>query len=464
MSILTANLKFFYQRRPLWVFYLFLSFVCVPLFVSIFHAHPRFSYRDFFTSETILNFFFGLVCASLWKDILGKPLAFCLPKNQRTAPKVILIAGIVMNVIVAYLFLCQAGAPLMDSFNTFVGIFFFGMNIYLATAILIFWTPKGQMLFALFGLYGVPGVRNKLGEIGGFMASHSLALATVGVGLGVFSWYWLGQRRLVRNLCLNPSLGMFDTFNPAKQKKFREIALARKSRPLDEWRSEKLENFFLSRMKQYDLLGTGRNLWAMLYLNLGRPDIRLMPILLIILGLVGFWTYTLPSQMQILFFVFPPVMVGLATPLPLKGSMLIPTGRRERFGIVVFLLPIYTALAISLLLTGWTFWLILYSWFPHITLGGTTLTAVILDPKYLYTPLVILPICFILQRFIPKNNPLGIMIGMMFLFPAGMFGIPALTQAGPLAIIGLAISLWSLCILVLRNYFQTANLVTQTKN
>ncbi len=460
MSILTANLKFFYQRPAVWYWYFFMGLLSFPLAFSLKPGQPGFWFHVFF-----IPMYSGLICGSLLKDALGKPFSFCLPKSRQAPGKIILIVGTVINLLVSLLYI--HGHPSETFFSTFqigISVFFAGMSFFLITAVLGFQAnPNGpaSIIFVIFFIFLFSPFGSR--KIEANLFSHPFIITLFGISLGLFTWFRIGQREVRRRLCLTPSLSMFDGWNHVKTKRVKEQLAAQKMRSGDErWRN-RLENFFLAGMKHYNVLSVGRNVWGNLYRFLGNPGHRPGQIILLAVAIVVFFAFCTPKHMQGFIFVIPMVMAGVGFPLPLKHSMLLPAGRKEQIGTAMVLMPGYTVLVIAALVVAGIFWQGLYTLVPQVTVTGQTFTCNPFEWTYLYTPFVFLPMCFILRRYITRYVIFIRMILMMVAVPAGFLLFPWLTQKGPLIIIPLAGVLWAVCFLAYRDYFRRANLVGQGK-
>jgi hypothetical protein len=468
MSILTANLKFFYQRPALWVGYAFISIFSFPLFIPPFSHKP--GQPSFLFHALAVSLVSGFICTSLWKETLGKPFSFCLPKSRHVPGKVILIAGTVINLLISLLYLYgylygRQPETFFFALQIFISAFFSGMSLFLISALLVFQaTPnnQGALIFLIIPLLAFPSVTR---EIEAVLISHPLSLMLLGMGLGLFTWFRMGQRDLRRRLCLLPSLSLFDSWNQTKQKKFRNLALARKSWPQDERRREQWENFFLARMKYYDVLSVGRNVWGNLYRFLGYPGHRPGQIILLIVGIVIFSAFCLhmPNPTHWIFFTIPIALAGTSFPLPLRHFLLLPAGRKEQLGTAIVLMPVYTILVIAAFTGVGVFWQGLYTLVPQITISGRTYTCDPFEWTFLYTPLFFLPACFILRRLFVKHTIFIRMILMTVIIPMGCLLFPWLTQKNPVILLTLIAVSWALCFMAYRDYFQRTNLAGQGK-
>jgi hypothetical protein len=460
MNILTANLKFFYQRPALWLVYGFMVLISLPLIGSA--LDHKFIQTTFFPHVYFVSIYSGWICASLWKEALGKPFSFSLPKSRHVPGKVILIAGTVINLLVSLLYSSgRHPETFFLALQIFLPIFFTGMSLFLIAALTTFQANKSVRNFFVFFIFSLFLFSSVSREIESILISHPLIVTLFGMGLVFFTWFRMGQRELRRKLCLTPSLGLFDAWNQNKTKRVREQMAAQKLRPSDERWRDWLENFFLGRMKQYDVMSVGRNVWGYLYLCWGYPGIRLGRLILIVALLIGFYSYCLQKSMQGIIFAFPAAMAGMGFPLPLKHSMLLPVGRKEHFGTAMILMPVYTILVIAALAVVGAFWQGLYILVPHVTISGRTYTCNPFEWTFLYTPLFFLPICLIFRRFLARYTILLIMVLMGTTAPFSMFLFPWLTQKGLWINLALIAVSWVLCFLAYRDYFRRANLVGQ---
>ncbi len=465
MSILTANLKFFYQCPALWIVYAIMGQGCILFYYIALSYKSDSPYPDsgFLSFMCMGLIFFGVVCGSLWRETLGKPFSFCLPKSQNVPGKVMLISGVSISLPISFLYLSLCHPETFRSaFRVFISVFFTGMDFFLIAALLTFRFAKRdqwQIVFYIFLIFVCfPSLSQKIEPI---LISHPLSFMFLGIGLGLFLSFRIGQRELRRKLCLTSFIGILDKLDPAKMKRYKEQSTIHKYRPQNERRQERLESFFLARMKQYEVLGMGRNFWGMLYRFLGNPgQIRGQRALgvLFYTAVLAFWLFTQSSWMV---FVLSSIFLGIEVPLPLTQSMLFPVGRKEQFRTVIHLQAAYTVLLMIGLLGLGVFWQGLFLMVPPITLAGLTLTCAPFEWTYFYIPVLLMPVNFLIRGFALNFDPFVSTILATAVALPGFFLFPWLIQKEPWLIIALSVGFWPLCFLVYWNYFRRANLVGQ---
>ena len=99
MSILTANLKHFYQRRVAWFWYLLIlaqtPVILMPPFLTKF---------DRYLGYLIASLLTGILAGGLQKDVLIRPLSFCLPGHRMILRPFVFWIGGIVNLILGCVF------------------------------------------------------------------------------------------------------------------------------------------------------------------------------------------------------------------------------------------------------------------------------------------------------------------------------------------------------------------------
>jgi len=137
MSILTVNLKHLYQRRGLWLVYVFLGFIiflCIA--AALDHAVPKGQFMGF----VLLSFMIGLLAGVLPLEVVTKPFSYCLPGHRKTVRQFIFLVGTAVNFLGSLLFLMYPGLrfwqlALVPCSALFAGLIFYWLGIGYAFAI-----------------------------------------------------------------------------------------------------------------------------------------------------------------------------------------------------------------------------------------------------------------------------------------------------------------------------------------
>ena len=77
MKTIAANLKTLYQCPAIWFWHLLGTVLCLPLIIRPL-VYPE-AGKGYFCGFLPVAFWFGVLIASLTKDIMVKPFSFCLP-------------------------------------------------------------------------------------------------------------------------------------------------------------------------------------------------------------------------------------------------------------------------------------------------------------------------------------------------------------------------------------------------
>jgi hypothetical protein len=464
MRILTANLKFFYQRRGMWLVYCFFLLFSAAFLVAVFSSNPDRRNHVFLFNALMVSLCFGVVCASLWKEALGKAFSFCLP-NSRTIPRnMVFLAGVALNVLIALLFAySRRPETLSAALPLFLPVFFTGMGVFLMGVFSMYQTAFQHLWRLIFFTFPLMAFQFVTKSVEDTLITHSQIIMPIGIGLCVLVWIWMGRKSLRRALCLTPSYSLFDSWNPAKIKQIREQRAARKMNSSDERRRERRETFFVARMKQYDVLSVGRDVWGWLYRFYGNPILKVYPSLILIALLVLLFAYIPTRPMQLWILLMPVIVMGGNLPLPFKQSLLLPAGRKDLYRLVLILLPVYSVLAVVFYATCGVFWQGIFLLVPQVTIRNQTYTCTAFRWEGLAMIPLFIAFCFLLRRFTPRENGFAKALTSMIMIP--LFAVVtflfdhvvSLESAWPFLLIATA-AMWALCILAYRNYFQYSRL------
>ena len=459
MSILTVNLKHLYQRRGLWLVYLFLGLVVFAAIVAPFDEPEAGKGR--YIGFVVLAFLIGFLAAALQIEVLTKPVSYCLPSHGKMMRKFIFVVGVVVNALASLLFLKYPGLSswhlVLVACSAFsAGLIFYWLGVGLAfgvrnSAAFIGFLPLVILGAGFFGLH----IAVELAVVG-----NPFGVILVGVLSGVLTWLWLGSAGLARRYCGVPGIGFFDVWNRDRVQKYRQARAAIRWDKLKTHPDTWVGRFFLGRMKECDYFSPRRYIWGGLYTTfaVALPQSKSawsgVLFVLLMLCFIGY----LGAGATFMLFFLPSFMVAHIR-LPVYSGMLISGGRRERFltamtlviAIAVVITPAATIIAaLTIPMAGIM---------PDITLRETTFTfqAAYLQP--FFVPLLMIPIVFTIQLIFLKN-PFATAVSVMLLFgllfalrfSAGMFlskGSGLMMNPVPLVISLLALS-WIIFVVVLR--------------
>ena len=454
MKPLAANLKHLYQRPAVWVWYLlFLIFIPMTLLLPL--KAP--GTEGVFASYLILSVLGGVLAVSLQLDILCKPFSFCMPGCRKIPGKFIFIIGAAINAPASFLYL---GHPDLDPALAPVSIFAafcFGMFTFSGFA----WAVFGFKNIGFIGF--LPAFVFVFSLVSGpeFIETIILHSPLFAIVLGTVSsiglWKWLGNDMTYRNVCGKRMISFFDGWNRVNAKKFMDAKRA------ERWQKKEIkeltgaERFFQSKIESRGFASKPRYIWSMLYsdcsnfLNLGRQKILLsilyFCLLIFFIAYVGYYPMGL-SKLINMFAIIPTLYYVGAVPT----TMLLTLGRRERcFG--HFFMIAVIAVGVTILIAVASIALVALSKIlPDIHLKGQTLVFQSPDLRFMYVPLLIMPLGFTLRTLFPKTSVIGIpLIMIVFLFGHSILGW--LNMQHPVLIMMIMIGAWLVLNLATRYRF-----------
>ncbi len=410
MSTLTIHLKHLYQRRGLWLVYLFLGIYLFACTVSI-------KEEGGLAALVLLMFLAGLVAGVTALDVVVRPFSFCLPGHGPTMRKYLFVIAVAVNLAAAQAMWLYPGLEGLVRLGAVASMFFAGM--------MVFWAGV-SVSFGIRNVGGVVGwfvfvffVGQSLGvhvPVERFLIDQPLIVSAVGLFVIGWMWRWLGRRDLARRNCNKAWIGFLDAFNRDKVSKFRQARgekLDKAMRKAAPW----VERFFIARIAGGR--GAARCAWACLYATFG-PGLALwkrwVPFVAVLALTVGY----LGSGAWFML-VFMPAIMLMGLRLPVYSTMLIAAGRRERFVATVVQAVVITvsisaaAVAVAALLIP------LSRYVPPIPIKeGITLTLRPVDLRLSATPLIVMPAAMTLHVLLYRRLPMAF-IAMMGLVYVVMF-------------------------------------------
>ena len=452
MGILTVNLKHLYQRRGLWLAYVFLGFL---VFASIAEALDKRAGRGDFIIPVMGALFVGFLVAVLQIEVLNKPFSYCLPGHRKVPRKFIFSTGVAINLTASLIFLLYPFlylywphriAVICSAF--FAGLVFYWLGVLFAFGVRNSWAWIGFLPLFIVG--------------GGFFGLHIIierAIVENPIGitlLGAFStiaaWLWLGNVGLARRYCGVPWVGFFDAWNRDKLRKYKQIRANIKWDKLKKHPKPWVERFFLGRMNKCDYLGTGRYVWGGLYTTFGLLLSQWQGNIIFVLFMVFFLGY-----MERMWFLMLFPLIGIAGYIhsPVYSSMLFSGGRRERFATVITLAATTAVLGGVLFIILAALSVPLAVIIPDIIVRGITIAFHTITIKLFYAPLVFVPFAFTIN-LIFYRKPIFIILSVMLLFMLLFFfsAIVWLNQLStiinPVSVLSALVLSWGIFVLVLR--------------
>ncbi len=466
MGILTVNLKHLYQRRGLWLVYVFLGLLVFAGIAEAMDKHAAGKGKFIILVASAL--FVGFLSVTLAAEVVNKPFSYCLPGHRKVPRKFIFSAGVVANLLVSLIFVLYPGLGWGQWIPVICSVFFAGLVFY--------W----------IGVLSAFGVRNSgvwIGFLpwliigGGFFDLHitieriivenPLGVTLLGAFSSIAAWIWLGNVDLARRYCGVPWVGLFDAWNRDKTQKYKQLRASVKWDKLKNHPKPWVERFFLGKMNKCDYLGTGRYIWGGLYTTYGIVLSQWKAVVLsgvfIVLLMLCFLCYM--RQTTFMLFFMPGFMI-MYMRTPLYSSMPISGGRNERLYTTMTLVATTAVLITALVTVMAALSVALTAIMPDITLRGSTFTFHAANIELVFVPLLIIPIASTFQLIFYRKlifMVLSIMLLVMLLFFIGAILRKPLDAAmlNPVSIVSLLVLSWLIFVLVLRHICMRRCLVGQ---
>jgi len=412
MSILTVNLKHYYERHGLWLIYVFLGifvFACIagPL------EHPK-AGKGEYIGLVVLALVVGFLVSITQIEVLTKPFSYCLGGQREVVRKLVFSVGVVVNLLGSMLFLTYPGLHPLQRLVVVCSAFFAGATFYMLGVALAFAVRNSAAVFGFLPLLIVGRQFFGLHVILEWaIAEKPYAVVCVGVLSGAAAWLWLSRTDLARRYCNVPRISILDCCNREKLQKYN---LAKKLHGLKDHPRPWVERFFLGRMDKYDYLGVGRYVWGGLYNNFGMIVSRWKGNAVGLLLLTTLLGYMGPGGVFMLA-ILPLAMLSLLRS-SVYSSMLISGGRRQKFTASASSAGVGAAFicVIVLIVSGLSMQLARFM--PDIALRGGSLTLVFMgvDARFVFVPLVIAPFALTMQLVFYRKR-VYMVLSLMLLFP-----------------------------------------------
>jgi len=214
MRILAANLKHLYQRRSLWLVYLFLTSSMV---VSVLAASSSLVYLF----PLLLGV--GLVLGSCQREVASRPFSFLLPRHTGVAPRQALLQGALFAAVASLCWFVLPQPMPSQHLGLLGAVWLLGTACYMAGAVLGFVLP---LVFPILGWLFLPFAASRRLTTQGVLClaiRERLGLAALlALGMIVWSWWRLGRRSLTRRWSGRRTLSLLDEFSPAKRTQYRQ--------------------------------------------------------------------------------------------------------------------------------------------------------------------------------------------------------------------------------------------------
>jgi len=338
------------------------------------------------------------------------------------------------------------------------------------------------MIFYLLGVWGILPLRNTIALIGllplvilavGFFELYKqleamiiyspVRVIVIGLLVCWLAWRWLGQEGLARRYCGQMVLGIADNWNVEKFRKYGEAKVMSKSAMGRTAFADRLNYFFMTRMKVSGFFTPGQYIWGHVYMVLGRglsssiliPWLVIVPLFMLMGYFSGFPGREDTSMANFLFIV--PVFSAVCMNLLPYSAILLPAGRRCKYYGAITSGFVISAVATVLLAVASILSVPLEHILPDIVLKGHTFGYHAMNIKYCFVTLSLMPISLVVATLFPRRAIVRIIfvVAVMYVWmPFGVFGLLAdskLFEFGPSIVAGLIILSWAVFVVVLRH-------------
>lgn len=417
MSILTANLKHFYQRRTLWLGYIVLGLFAFAAIAIPLDA-PE-AGEGTFVGFNVVALLLGLLAAVMQMEIMTRPFAFGLPGHRQMVRKFIFSVAIVTNAIGSLIFLFYPGLSVLQVPLVICSAFFTGMVFYLAGT---FWAlgvnqPMAFIGFAMCALF-LGQMLNLHVWLETAIVDYPVITIPLGILCSIIVWLRLDDSSLARRNCQMPWIG-FDSFNWEKIRKGQTKIAANRWKQLKDHPRPWIENLFINTMNRQNPLSSARALWGTLYTAFGVPisqwkrGVWFCLFMAVFLGYFG-------SRMWIVLTGIPILALCQSRPV-IYSHMLTAGGRRERFHstlVLGFAGAALIALVVAVIVLMST---LLNTFMPDIDYHGLTRPYGAVNIRVLYAPLVVLPFAYAVFLLLYRKTVAAVVVFMMVYFATVWF-------------------------------------------
>jgi hypothetical protein len=421
MSVMTINLKQLVQRRILWLVYAFLTLSGGVYAVALLDALSRGrNTRGWFSGLLMLSAVVGVLVASMQMEMLVKPFAFGLPGHRSVVRRILIRAGITINLLACLLFLAYPGLTAAADAMVVVAAFFSGLTFFWLGVAWVFVGWNAAIMLAMIPaiIFG-SGLFNLHILIERVVVGYPFAVIALGIAVTIVAWLQLGREAFLRGYCGQLRLGITDAFDPNKQRQYaRQVNAWKKIKP--GWQAPRIEGFFRNRMSDCQGVGIGRYLWGQCYATLGPmlmfqsnsyANLVMLLLIVCVFGYIG-------QGAGMLYFMLSIVLIQAFSPA--YSTVLVPGGRRERFWANLTNLIVLTGFVTIFLLGAMALMIPLERVMPDLTIKNHPIPYRALSLQYWYMPLLLMPLGATLYLMFSRR-PLVLMVLICCLSPFAMF-------------------------------------------
>ena len=403
MGILAANLKHFYQRRVLWLIYVFLPLPAVWVFGP---SLPRDGGANSRAAALFLVAVLGVVLGSCQREIASRPFAFLLPRHSRVVPRQALFPGVVFGALVGCCWLTVPHATPLQHLVLLFTASLLGTACYMGGTVLAFKLPYVSPIVGFLPALVLLLTATAIPRLVDLAVTEAPLLAAA-AGVSGIAWAWivLSRRELSRRWCENRSISIFDEFNFRKAGEYHMRRRAKKAGHNPEPGSPTLARVCLAGISKHRPDSLRRYWYAVGYewfghMSGGSP----FAMVAVVAVLAAFLGYVAGGESSVMVFAMPAVMV--ISMHPAHTTTFVPVGRSQRRD-----LAMAGMLTITVLQTAVALLMVVFSHqiapvMPPLSVRGVN---VVFRPfPYLYAliPLALAPSAFALVLWLKRRSAL----------------------------------------------------------
>jgi hypothetical protein len=337
MKAVTANLKIFYQRPILYLWY-FIILCQVPALVM--SNDPE--RQDIAIFHLIMSMIFGLLVGSLQKEIMCRPVTYCLPNQRSLSHKLIFILGALLTLIPVAVQFKMMTATADNYLLTVAAVWLTGMSAYLLSVWLSFQQGYGEnrpcLVGGLWAVFFIGIFYSRNHDLWPIFAETPLFIILPTLAWVVFFWFYLGKESYRRNFCGQNVSTMFDKWDMHKIRAQRTARAVEKIKYRSKI-SAIVEQFITGKMKTCSEW-KNRTAFGFIYTSFDRmlvtSLIEMLPLglILLVFGYVfGSIAKDTPNEASVMLDILyiMPVMGAMLHMFPSHPTLHIPADRKEKF-------------------------------------------------------------------------------------------------------------------------------------
>jgi hypothetical protein len=343
MKASTANLKIFYQRPILYLWYLII-FAQLPALLIAMKDTDKTQGQSNAMFHIVMSMLFGLIVGSLQKEIMSRPVTFCLPGHKTLSHKLIFELGALFTLIPVAVLFNGIKASTDNYLLVAAALWSAGMAAYLLSIWLSFQEGYSQNRPCLVGgLWAILfigiffGGKTWLWLVTSREPLIILLPSLIWIG---FFWVYLGKEKHRRSFCGQNIIGMFGKWDMRKVTAQRTAQAAERVKHMAKI-SAFVEQFITAKMKS--CLGWKKKAtFGFIYTAFDRMLVitSLSGMLVLVLLLLAFG-YALGNiapngsnvpvmPMLDIFFILP-VFGAMMHMFPAHSTLHIPGSRKDKF-------------------------------------------------------------------------------------------------------------------------------------